>query len=183
MWSHNSNDTCLHSDDEVKKSSLLHCGCGELLRNRLRIYIRSSAGVKLACTAGFSFTLKPVRCERIYKSYKVRIKRKKRTFIMITMLMELLRNSCLIGFSALLAPVNISATPLTGFSLSTIFFHLNDQQSFFHLSQQSFLDPNDQQSFSYQLAPAVIPSSSRFLLHPEITSWLTANSPNGYASS
>ena len=112
MWSHNSNDTCLHSDDEVKKSSLLHCGCGELLRNRLRIYIRSSAGVKLACTAGFSFTLKPVRCERIYKSYKVRIKRKKRTFIMIIMLMERQRNSCLIGFSASLAPVIISATHL-----------------------------------------------------------------------
>ena len=95
MWSHNSNDTCLHSDDEVKKSSLLHCGCGKLLRNRLRIYIRSSAGAKLACTAGFSFTLKPVRCERIYK---VRIKRKKRTFIM--MLMGLQKNSFLIRFSA-----------------------------------------------------------------------------------
>src|SRR5271154_6603791 len=77
------NDTCLHSDDEVKKFSLLHCGCGKPLHNRLRIYIRSSAGAKLACMAGFSFTLKPVGCERICQSYEVRIKRKKRTFITI----------------------------------------------------------------------------------------------------
>jgi hypothetical protein len=58
------------------KFSLLHCGYGKLLRSRLRIYVRSNAAAKLACTAGFSFTLKPVRYEHICQSYEVRIKRK-----------------------------------------------------------------------------------------------------------